>query len=315
MVLKTERVNLEKEGKAARDDATKFSKAVIAEEARLIALIEPEERRLESIQTAHDDRVAREKEARETAELERIERIQLAIQEIKDLDLDFGVTDSPAKIAEHLDRAKAIVIDERFQEFAALADLAKVQVVVKLNKLHAGALEYEAAQETARKEREELAKLRAAEELRVREAAEKEAAEIRRRAQEEAESKAAIAAAERASREKIEAEERAAREQREERDRQAQADRDAAQAKLDAERRALEDAAAKARREQEEQDQLAKLKQERLDAEKRALLETDDLIRVLRGRIGKLTQFSGIAKAIDRYVAKADAAKNQQQAA
>ena len=59
MALKTERVNLEKEGKAAREDATKFSKAVIVEEARLIAIIEPEERRLEAIQTEHDEREAR----------------------------------------------------------------------------------------------------------------------------------------------------------------------------------------------------------------------------------------------------------------
>ena len=46
MVAKDARVNIEKAGKAAREDATAFSKAVIAEEKRLVDLIAPEEKRL-----------------------------------------------------------------------------------------------------------------------------------------------------------------------------------------------------------------------------------------------------------------------------
>lgn len=333
MVLKNERVALEKLGKAARDDATKFSKAVIAEEARLIQIIEPEERRLEAIQTAHDERAAREKAERERAEAERIARIQAAIEEIKSADFLMTITDEAALIAVSLENAKAIVIDERFQEFSSLAELAKVQAVTKLTKLHAGALEYEAEQEQARKEREELARMRAAEEQRQREAAEKEAAEIRRRAEEEAKAKAAIETQERASREKIEAEERAARLKREEEDREAQEAREAEEKRLKAEqdrlaeeRRVLEEqqraqraadeaAARKVVAEQAERERLARLKQERLDAGKRALLETEDLIRALRGRLGVLKPYAGIAKAIDRYLAKANAAAQQPKAA
>lgn len=46
MELKTTRVAIEKTSKTARDDATKFSRAVIEEEKRLVAIIQPEETRL-----------------------------------------------------------------------------------------------------------------------------------------------------------------------------------------------------------------------------------------------------------------------------
>lgn len=48
--LKNARVAIEKAGKALREDALKFQKAVIAKEKELIAIIEPEEIRLESIE-------------------------------------------------------------------------------------------------------------------------------------------------------------------------------------------------------------------------------------------------------------------------
>ncbi len=48
--LKNARVSIQKQGKELRDDANKFSKAVIEREKELIAIIEPEERRLELIE-------------------------------------------------------------------------------------------------------------------------------------------------------------------------------------------------------------------------------------------------------------------------
>lgn len=54
-------------GKAARDDATRFSKAVIAEEARLIAIIQPEESRLKVLRDEWDAKEAREKAAKAEA--------------------------------------------------------------------------------------------------------------------------------------------------------------------------------------------------------------------------------------------------------
>ena len=48
--LQRARVNIEKKGKALREDALKFQKAVIAKEKELIAIIEPEEERLSEIE-------------------------------------------------------------------------------------------------------------------------------------------------------------------------------------------------------------------------------------------------------------------------
>ena len=67
MVLVNARTTISKTGKAARDDATKFSKAVIFEEASLISLTEPEEKRLLALRDAWDDAIAAEKAAKEAA--------------------------------------------------------------------------------------------------------------------------------------------------------------------------------------------------------------------------------------------------------
>jgi hypothetical protein len=69
MTLKNTRVVIEKLGKAAREDATAFSKAVIAKENELISVISSEEIRLQKLQQAWDD----DREA-ERAEKERIEQ-------------------------------------------------------------------------------------------------------------------------------------------------------------------------------------------------------------------------------------------------
>jgi hypothetical protein len=82
MVLKNQRIIIEKDGKAARDEANKFRAAVIAEEARLIGLIDPEESRLQAIQDAWDNEQKRIKEAKEEAERQRVAGIQARITRI-----------------------------------------------------------------------------------------------------------------------------------------------------------------------------------------------------------------------------------------
>lgn len=70
MTAKQARIAIEKTAKAAREDATAFSRAVIAEGSRLVALIEPEESRLIALRDEWDEKIAAEKAAR--AALERI---------------------------------------------------------------------------------------------------------------------------------------------------------------------------------------------------------------------------------------------------
>lgn len=70
-------------GKDARDDANAFSKAVIAEEKRLIAIIEHEEIRLKALRDEWDNNIAAEKAEKERVEAERQSGIQLKIDTIR----------------------------------------------------------------------------------------------------------------------------------------------------------------------------------------------------------------------------------------
>lgn len=77
------RTSVEKAGKEARDDATKFSKAVIAEEKRLVAIIEPEEARLKAARDVWDEEQARIKAEAEAKERARVLAITERIAAIK----------------------------------------------------------------------------------------------------------------------------------------------------------------------------------------------------------------------------------------
>jgi hypothetical protein len=83
MTARTARTTIEKLGKAVRDDATKFSKAVIAEEDRLIEIIQPEETRVLGLRNAWDAAEAARKEAELQKERDRIERHQAVIATIR----------------------------------------------------------------------------------------------------------------------------------------------------------------------------------------------------------------------------------------
>jgi hypothetical protein len=85
MTLKGARVAIEKTAKAAREDATAFSKAVIAEEKRLVAIAEPEEARLTGLRDKWDAEREAEKQAKLAAEKARVDGIRARIDEIRNL--------------------------------------------------------------------------------------------------------------------------------------------------------------------------------------------------------------------------------------
>ncbi|MGK5014949.1 hypothetical protein [Janthinobacterium sp. HLS12-2] len=169
------RTGIKAVGEAARKDATDFSKAVIAKEKDLIALITPEENRVFELRDAYDTKVEAEKQAAIAKERERITAIQADIAAIHDAPLEL-VGKSAADIQAAAATVAAIVVDkERFAEFEKDAAKVFAEVSAKLASLHAAAVanEEEAARIAA--ERAELAQLREA------------AAEARRIAQVEAE--------------------------------------------------------------------------------------------------------------------------------
>ncbi|MFM0263289.1 hypothetical protein [Paraburkholderia sediminicola] len=199
MKLRTTRVEIEKAGKAAREDATAFSKAVIAEEKRLVAITGPEEERLLGLRDVWDE--AREAERREKVEAEarRVAGIRAKIDGIRAYAAI--VVGQPSSVIE--DTIKILValpIDvDHFAELTGDAEFARGETLDKLRNLHEAAIKQEAEAKRLAEERAELDRQRVAFEAEQKrlaaERAEQERTERARRDAEEAERREALAKA------------------------------------------------------------------------------------------------------------------------
>lgn len=244
-------------GKAARADATAFSKAVIAEEARLVAIIEPEEKRLKDLRDAWDAEQERIKHQKERAEKARVDAILLRIDEIRDKPVFAS--------AGGIDVCRALIAwfdlperKEGFDEFEKKAELAIETARAAVVEILAAKEAEAAAAEEAKKEAARIAAEQA--EARAKLVAEQAEFERQKAAQEAAAAIARKADDERfaAERAKIEAEraafeaERAAEVARIEAARKRAADEAAAErAIIEAKEKAIRDAADEARRKEE----------------------------------------------------------------
>lgn len=251
MLLRTARTSIRKVGKDARDDATKLSKAVIAEEDRLVALIEPEETRLLGMRDAWDEAREAEKRAKLEAEQRRVAAIREHIDDIRAIAVRMAGCASYVVAAE-IEDLEALSIDlDRFAELTGEAEAVRGVTLDKLRKLHAAARAHEAEQERLAAERDELERQRAA-------LAEQQRQEAEARAAREREEAAARAEQERVDRERREAEEAARRAQQEREDTERRAAMAAEEARLaeqraEQERRQAElDRAEREQREREE---------------------------------------------------------------
>ena len=247
--LKSTRVDIQKRGKAAREDATAYSKAVIEAEKELIGVIEPEESRLQALQDAWDAAREAERQAKIDAERDRVETIQKRIAAIRALPAVAGRRSS--QIEETLSIAEADIGDN-FQEFTESAKAVQAEVIETLRQM----IEEAKASEEAERVRvaEEHAR---AEEMRIEaERLAAERAELERLRAEQAEreriERAARDAELAAERAKIEAERAELRTAQEA---QRKAEEDARRAEIDrqreADRIARQEAEAKAKAERE----------------------------------------------------------------
>lgn len=263
MELKNARLAIEKTGKAAREDAQAFARAVIAEEKRLVGIIGPEEERLQAIQTGYERQQEAERQALERAEAERKAAIQKRIADLERVPV--MVVSWPAvKLNEALGKMRAENPEEWAQEFLPLATYTHADVLAKLEGMHDAAVK---AEGEAARQAEERAKL-AAEQKRLDE----------ERARLEAEQRAAREKAEaedRARRAAIAAEEEAARKRISEAEEKARAERRAEEEKLAAERRAIEEQARKQREAEEARQREERRKQEEAEATERARLRAE----------------------------------------
>lgn len=193
MMLKNARVAITNRGKVAREDAQAFSKAVIAEEKRLIEITEAEESRLQKLRDDFD--AAEKKRLEEEAERERV-RVNAIKEKIAGITgLAAGLAASSSKIitAALADLAKLEVTEQAFGEFADEARAAIDTTASALLQLR-----------NAARDKEEAARLAAeaaeAERVRLEEQKRQQAAEAQRQAEE--------AERQRQERERLAAEER-----------------------------------------------------------------------------------------------------------
>lgn len=225
------RIAISKASKDARDDATQFAKSVIAEEERLIAIIQPEETRLKAMRDAYDAEQARIKAEKADAERLRILELSGRILLIKQAEIDAARFDvSAAESCEIHSEISALEIDATFAEFYGEAVEAKAAALAGIAKIIDAKRQSEAAAAKAEAERVELERVRKAEALYARIKAEQEAAARAEQARVEA-------AARQAEQAKIDAE----RKELADREAKFAAERAASLAEIDAKRREQED--------------------------------------------------------------------------
>lgn len=157
MVAKNTRIGIEKLGKAARDDANNFSKACVAEENRLVALIEPEEARLMKLRDGFDAKEKAEKEAKEAAERQRIAAIKKKIDAFAELASNAMNPDAKAADAQAvLDQVSAIEIDGAYAEFHGDAAEARGLAIQRIKETLTAKQAAEAEAERVAAERAQL---------------------------------------------------------------------------------------------------------------------------------------------------------------
>lgn len=160
MELLKARTAIEKISKTARDDANKFSKAVIAEEDRLIAITAAEEKRLFAVRDTWDAEQERIRKEKAEAEERRVMRIRLAIDSIRNIPNNLLIANS-TQLTEAIEDLRELEIDDSYEEFMPHADSAKNDSLAKLAELRTAAVAREAEAARMAAEREELARVAA----------------------------------------------------------------------------------------------------------------------------------------------------------
>ena len=160
MKLRTARTTIEKTGKAARDDANAFAKAVIDEQKRLISITEGEEKRVLALRDAYDAKIEAEKEAKRQAEAARVAAIREKIDGIRALPLALAGATAEEIAAEQAALKDFEPTEEVFAEFIADCAQARHEALGALSDLHARVMAQEAAAALVQAERLKLEEAR-----------------------------------------------------------------------------------------------------------------------------------------------------------
>lgn len=156
MEIKRSRVSIEKIAKEARDDATKFSKAVITEEKRLIAIIEPEEVRLLGLRDGWDAEQERIRCEKEEAERRRVQALHNRIDEIKGYVTLALECRTSARVKELIDEVATFKLDN-FDEFSEDVAVIHAGVLKRMEEISDAKIEEEKERARAKAEQEAAA--------------------------------------------------------------------------------------------------------------------------------------------------------------
>lgn len=178
MTARNARTAITKASKSARDDAVQFSKAVIAEEARLVAIIKPEEDRLIVFRDEFDDEQDRIKAKKADEERARVASIKSRIEQVKQHVIRAAhFSASAERAAELLAIARETEVDATFAEFYGEAVEAKAAAVAEIAEVVRAKGAAEDAAKKAEADRAEAEKLRRIAEAEAKAKADQEAKE------------------------------------------------------------------------------------------------------------------------------------------
>lgn len=186
MELMRARTSIKKVADEVRDDAKKFNAAVIAEEKRLTAIVEPEELRLKGLRDAWDaeqERIKREAEEKERA---RVLKLGARIQEIRNLGRLAQDCRSSDAVRRLVDRLGGLDMTG-FEEFEAEAVQVFTETRQQVEQVLNTRLATEAEAARLKAEREELARQQAETKRQADELAAQQKAEAEKLAAERAE--------------------------------------------------------------------------------------------------------------------------------
>lgn len=161
MTLKRARGVIETMGKKARADAVAFSKAVIEEENRLIAIIVPDEVRLLTLQEAHDAKAEAEAEAARVAEEQRKEQMRKRIEWLRSRPTAM-INKPHAEIVATIDQLdKVQITEDAYGEFLQQAQDTLTQARITLRDMHSSAIANALEAERLKNEREDFERAQA----------------------------------------------------------------------------------------------------------------------------------------------------------
>jgi colicin import membrane protein len=175
--IREPRYEIERIRKSAKAPILALGKKLDSEAARITGELEKLEAPIDGAIKAEEDRKEQERLARIAAEEKRVADLQQRVAYLRG-NQTLSASSGSALIAEHISDLEGEAVDESLQEFQQQGADAKTAGLARLRDLLAAAQAHEAEQARIKAEREELAKLRQAEQ-------ERQAAERARIAEEE----------------------------------------------------------------------------------------------------------------------------------